>query len=489
MFQRASDVSRREFLKQGLVLGTAMAGFGIPDLAKASAPRIVIVGGGLAGMTAAYRIWKRSGIRPVVYEAQTQLGGRTSTIRGLPGGQWSERGGQSISTSDRSIRKLMSEVGLQLIDTYADYPDGSIVFLFGGRNYSENQITRRLNQVYAAAERHFNEVKYPARYDNKNPRTIYWDEWSVAEWIDEFCPGGLNSPLGQLLKVNFESDYGGPVGSSSALHIIYDLAAPGGGYDERYIINGGSDSLVRRLSQLLPAGSVKTGMALEAMRKKQTGAVTCTFRSGFASMDVDADFVILALPFTVLRQVSTSAMGFSPLLSQAIRELGMGVNAKMHFQFNRAAWERLRSGDSLSDLTTGVTWPGHPGLPGSQALIVCMNSSQYATQYADSAPHGAAPQWVVNSHLSALEQILPGARNAFNGDAYLDYWTADPWARGSYSYYRPGQFTRFAGVENKIQGRVFFAGEHTAPYEFRGLMNGAVVSGERAAQEVFQRIG
>jgi monoamine oxidase len=118
-----------------------------------------------------------------------------------------------------------------------------------------------------------------------------------------------------------------------------------------------------------------------------------------------------------------------------------------------------------------------------------MNSSQYATQYADSAPHGAAPQWVVNSHLSALEQILPGARNAFNGQAHLDYWTADPWARGSYSYYRPGQFTRFAGVESKIQDRVFFAGEHTAPYKFRGLMNGAVVSGERAAREVLERIG
>ena len=67
--------------------------------------------------------------------------------------------------------------------------------------------------------------------------------------------------------------------------------------------------------------------------------------------------------------------------------------------------------------------------------------------------------------------------------AWTDRWVADPWARGSYAAYLPGQYTRYYGYVGKPEGAIHFAGEHTALAN-QGYLEGAVASGERAAEEV-----
>ena len=67
--------------------------------------------------------------------------------------------------------------------------------------------------------------------------------------------------------------------------------------------------------------------------------------------------------------------------------------------------------------------------------------------------------------------------------AFAYNWTADPWARGSYAAFLPGQTTRFAPIIKRPEGGIHFAGEHTS-VAFQGFLEGAVVSGERAAREV-----
>jgi monoamine oxidase len=79
--------------------------------------------------------------------------------------------------------------------------------------------------------------------------------------------------------------------------------------------------------------------------------------------------------------------------------------------------------------------------------------------------------------------VLPGATAAWNGTATLDFWTAYPWTKGSYSYWKVGQYTRFSGAESARSGNCHFAGEHTSQ-DFQGYLNGAVESGARAAAEI-----
>ena len=82
--------------------------------------------------------------------------------------------------------------------------------------------------------------------------------------------------------------------------------------------------------------------------------------------------------------------------------------------------------------------------------------------------------------------MLPGSSNEYSGKATIDSWTGYQWTRGSYSYWKVGQYTKFAGVEREPEGRgrnCHFAGEHTS-IDFQGYLNGAVETGERAADEV-----
>ena len=82
-----------------------------------------------------------------------------------------------------------------------------------------------------------------------------------------------------------------------------------------------------------------------------------------------------------------------------------------------------------------------------------------------------------------LEPVLPGISKQWNGRAIRDFWTDYPWTKGSYSYWKVGQYTQFAGVERAREGNCHFAGEHTS-IDFQGYLNGAVETGERAAGEI-----
>lgn len=92
--------------------------------------------------------------------------------------------------------------------------------------------------------------------------------------------------------------------------------------------------------------------------------------------------------------------------------------------------------------------------------------------------------------LTQLEPVLPGITAKYNGLATIDYWTGYEWTRGSYSYWKVGQYTKFAGVEREPEGRAqncHFAGEHTS-IDFQGYLNGGVETGERAAKEVINAL-
>jgi monoamine oxidase len=67
----------------------------------------------------------------------------------------------------------------------------------------------------------------------------------------------------------------------------------------------------------------------------------------------------------------------------------------------------------------------------------------------------------------------------------IQRWTEEPYARGAFVVFRPGQMTRWAAALSRGEGRVHFAGEHTAPWN--GWMEGALWSGERVAQEILQQ--
>jgi monoamine oxidase len=189
---------------------------------------------------------------------------------------------------------------------------------------------------------------------------------------------------------------------------------------------------------------------------------------------------VLALPFSIMRSsVDWSQAGFGPYKTRAIREQGMGTNSKLHVQFTDRHWYGLgNNGNTYADTGYQNTWEVTRSQPGRSGILVDYTGGKIGASFGSGSAATRAQQF-----LKQIEPVLPGISAKFNGRATLDFWTAYPWTKGSYSYWKVGQYTAFAGAERERSGNCHFAGEHTS-IDFQGYLNGAVDSGENAADEV-----
>jgi monoamine oxidase len=483
-------LSRRDVLKLGGVFGLATAGAAVPFRAgqakPASARRIAIVGGGLAGLACAYQL-KQAGQTATVYEASDRVGGRSWTLRGtFADGQLVERGGQLIDQGHTAIRQLAGRLGLQLDNLLQAEPNGSEpLYHFDGQPYPYGQATQDLKAVYQKLHSDLSAAGYPTLYNSFTPRGQQLDQMSIVEWINQTVPGGMGSKLGQLLEVAYTIEYGADANQQSALNLLYLLGFSGQGQlrifgpsNEKYAIRGGCDQLPTRLAAPLQ-GQIELGQQLVAVRQGG-GTVTLTLKQGSRTRTVTLDKVVLALPFSILRSsVDFSGAGFRPLKQTAIRELGMGTNSKLHLQFTDRHWEGLGcNGETFADTGYQNTWDESRAQGGRSGILVNYTGGTVGAGFGSGTPTKRAQQL-----LAQLEPLLPGITAKWNGRATVDFWLGNPWSKGSYSFWKVGQYTRFAGVEGEPEGNVHFAGEHTS-VNSQGYLNGAVETGQRAAQEL-----
>jgi monoamine oxidase len=485
--RQGGRLTRRQLLQGSAAAGVLSLGVRNAAARPAGTPRIVVVGAGLAGLTCAYRL-KQAGCGASVYEAATRVGGRCWTGRGIfADGQLYERGGELIDQGHTQLRQLIQELGLTADNLLRAERNGTEpVYYFDGQPYTFAQATDDLKAVWQKLHRDLSEASYPTLYNQFTERGAELDQLSVSDWIAESVPGGTASRLGQLLDVAYNIEYGAESSEQSALNLIYLLgyAGPGqfrvfGKSDEKYRVRGGNDQVPTRLAQLLP-GQITLGWALVAVRLNASGSYTLSFQTGGETKEVVADQVVLALPFSILRaQVDLHRSGFSPLKRTAIEELGMATNSKLHLQFRRRHWESLGyTGETYADTGYQNTWEVTRAQPGTAGILVDYTGGQVGASFGSGTPTARAQQF-----LAQIEPVLPGLSAQWNGLATIDFWAGYPWTLGSYSYWKVGQYTRFAGVERQQEGNCHFAGEHTS-VDFQGYLNGAVESGERAAAEV-----
>jgi monoamine oxidase len=489
-------ISRRELLRRGAVLGAGTVA--ATSLVVARAPRagavrdasVVVVGAGLAGLSCTYRL-HRHGISATLYEAQERLGGRCFSIRDFfDAGQTAEHGGQYIDSRHRHIRSLAKELGIALVDTFAQsFPAGSLdpLWLDGTLRDPDDVFADfgvfidRLRADYRRVGRYF--------YDQAGPEAIEFDRMTMSEWFEANLPGGASSLLGLALGTFMQSFFGLEPDDMSAINLFEAFVFPYPGADERFRVAGGNDMVVRGLEDALPPQAILTGHALEAAWTRGDGRVGLRF-SGIAS-DVVADRVVFALPFSVLRDLDISGLALSSRKRRAIAELALGTNAKLNLQLDRSFEALDWTGGFPSDEPHYVTWDSTYGqtdpAPGTPVLTV-YNGGIEGASYPTDVAHAPASLAIAADVLANLERGVPGVTGAWNGLAFLDSWVDDPWVRGSYAGFGPGQYTDFWGFLEVRERQVHFAGEHTSTFS-QGYLNGGVESGERAAREVMNALG
>src|SRR5215211_7369191 len=487
--ERARRLTRRDVLAGGAGLAVAGTLAGRVAMANAAtAPRIAIVGGGLAGLTCAYQL-KQAGYTADLYEASDRLGGRCWTLRGaFADGQIAEHGGELIDQGHTQIRQLAKRLDLNLDNLLSAEVNGTEPFYyFDGEPYSFAQATDDIKQIWQQLHKDVSAASYPTQYNSFTQRGYELDHMSILDWINAYVPGGIGSKLGQLLDVAYNIEYGAESSEQSSLNMLYLLAYSGQGQlrifgpsNEKYHVRGGNDQISARMADAL-RGQITLGSELVAIRRNSDKTWGLSFREGLITRSVTADRVVLALPFSILRSsVDISQAGFSSRKLTAIRRMGMGTNSKMHVQFRSRHWESLGcNGDTFSDRGYQNTWDVTRAQGGASGILVDYTGGKIGASFGSGTPSSRAQEF-----LAQIEPVLPGISAKWNERATIDYWTGYPWTKGSYSYWKVGQYQAFAGVEREIEGgSCHFAGEHTS-IDFQGYLNGAVETGERAAGEI-----
>jgi monoamine oxidase len=482
--------SRRHFLKTS-ALGVSAAVLAcrpplLPRPESRDLGEVAVVGGGIAGLTCAYRLMQ-AGVPVRVYEGQRRVGGRMWSLRDhFPEGQVCELGGELINTDPLALRGLCAELGLELDDFEEDDPAlAEAIWYFDGRRVSEAEIVEQFRPIALQIEAAWEELEGETISYRETGGAESIDRMSIAEWLDQ---AGASGWFRDLLDVAYTTEYGLEIDQQSAWNLLITIDPDPepfhvlGDSDERFHIRGGNDQVPALLAEAL-GDRVVLDSRLEALMEAPAGGYRLSLRTGEASSEVLAERVVLALPFTMLREVDLE-VPLPDVKRRAIAELGYGTNAKLMVGFSERLWRTVggSNGSVLSDLPFQVSWESTRLQPGRGGIVVCYTGGRRGLEIGQGT---AAEQ--AELFARAFDQVFPGGADLRTTQARF-HWPSFPWVRGSYSCYLPGQWTSIAGAEGERVGNLHFAGEHTSE-DFQGFMEGACESGERAAVEILVDLG
>ncbi len=482
--------TRRKFLENTGKFSILAATTGILDACNtpkvsASNTRIAIVGGGIAGLHAAHILAKGGIDNFTIYEAADRIGGRMFTAKNIMGaGLTTELGGEFIDSGHEDMFNLANEFGFTLFDTQS--PSELLLtkdaYYFNGQHYSLLEVINAFSTIAPQMQADIDMLPDSITYNSYGAAAAY-DTLSISQYLTQI---GASGWLRSLIEVAYETEYGLSCDLQSAINMLFLISADtsGGTFDifgesdERYKIAGGSQQVTDVLASKYNA-HIEIGKQLLSIHDK--GSYFELVFSGI-SKPVKAEYVILAIPFSVLRNVYIDVK-LPTWKRNAIEKLGYGTNAKLAMGFSERTWRNngytgyvfanngIQSGWDNSQLQGGIEGGYTVFLGGQKAIDLAANTAEYQAQ----------------QHLFKLDVIFTGSFAKYNNKAARFNWHSYQHTQGSYSCYLVGQWTSIAGAERTPVGRLYFAGEHCS-LDYQGYMNGAAETGRVAAEEILVTI-
>lgn len=489
-----AKTTRRRFLYGGLALasGVSAANFNYKQEAIAkNTSKVLIVGGGIAGLTAGYRL-QQAGVAVDIIEATGRLGGRIRTqTKALGTVIPAEMGGEFIDSSHKNLLDLAKELDLKVVDLLnSDKGLEAEVWYFENRKITQKEIIDWFVPLAQKMEQDLVAIgDGDINYRVASIEAKKFDRLSITEYL-ETAP--IEPILRKMLALAYTTEYGREASEQSCLNLLFLIGTQTdkfqlyGESDERYQIYGGNEQVIQQLAKLLTNSSIQVQTVLESIRTLSDGRYQASLRSGLKTFTRTYERILLTVPFTALRQVSLSKVNLPPVKRQAIAQLGYGYGAKLITSYNQRLWrEKYQSSAAIfTDLEFQSTWESSRYVVGSQGLITNFTGGKYSASLGTKSPESQT-----KSLVNQLDKIFPGLNDVRKADrAIRAYWLKEPYFQGSYSCYLVGQWTTIAGVEKERVGNLFFAGEHCA-LEAQGYMEGGCASGEEAAKEILQDLG
>lgn len=401
---------------------------------------IVVVGAGLAGLTAAWEL-EKAGHRCTVLEARDRVGGRTWSER-LGNGEVTERGGEYVFPTEFAIRRLSAEVGVPIMSHNVRYGRRTV----NGRVISSDELDATSERLRATLA-----------------RMLADGETRVS--LERACAEALGSgyrldPVYRRITTSAAAD---PELVSAEAVLLHESSTANGYVEDGGRFVGGNQTLSNELARRL-GGGVRLEHPVSGVDQSATG-VQVRLRDGGR---LDADAAVLAVPLPILRELE---LGFAlPAAQQrALDHRFMGVAAKLGVPLSRVD-------DDIALQNAEHTWWSWRSLSVDGEHRIDALSSFAGGPFALEAlgVTEGSEGWV-----RALREMRPELE--IDGEALLTTWADDPWTRGSYTAPGLDWSAEDAEVFARPAGRVALAGEHTGLAQ---SLSGAVSSGYRAAAAI-----
>ncbi len=477
--------TRRQVL---LALAATAATAALPREARAapSGLPVVIIGGGIAGLAALWHLTK-AGVDARLYEARTRLGGRMYTARaaGVPP---IEIGGQLVNTDHADMHDLCREFGIQLIDRKGG--QHRTMVLDGAREVPESQLVAGLRGI--AGQIDADSVRLDQNYARVAAEL---DRLSFTGYLDKYQKLMPEPWVRRLMEATARTEYGCEPNQASAIELVFNLPTIDGRRidvlsrsDERYLMAGGSSSLVEAMAARL-AGKITTYRRATRIDPLGSGAKV-TFSNGET---IAASAVIVTTPASIMSRIAYG-MPLPALWRQFIGEVGLGRNGKVQAVTTGRPWEKAigRGGEIWqTDHAAGSSlgWDGGVRPAAGAGSVWTWFTGGNEVLAADQAD----PRALALKFAKLAEAGVKGMAGATGTTIRRTNWHLDPFSMGAYVNFRPGQLTKFAdliwtetdGIASTplAAGPVHFAGEHLSD-AYPGYMNGGAQTGRLAAQSV-----
>lgn len=466
-----ATLNRRSVLAAG-----ALAAACAPATLRARDADVLVLGAGLSGLAAA-RMLEREGMSVLVLEATDRVGGRVLTLDDLP--DHPNAGGSQVGGGYARFRAAASELGVEL----------------------ENDVGDRRPTLIAIGDRLIAPSAWAASSENPFSGPLRASPPSAVL----FAASGASNPLVDLeswlspasaVHDVSAADYLSRAGLTDEAKRLVDIGLNANRLSTYSMLNvWRTATLYRADAEFGPVSIVKGGAQRlpEAMAAALTrpprlgakvGAIAADERSVRVSLDngeeISASFVVAALPFPALRNISIDA-AMNEAQLEAISQLPYTQIIQIYLQTETPFWER----DGL---------PPDMWTDGPLERIFCQRTST-------GEPNGVFLAWINGDGCAAFAQKSDAEIEAMAHQTFARLrpssegrlrmlrvvrWTAEnSHAGGAYMHFAPGQIGRWADRMGAAAGRLHFAGEHLS--RFYTGMEGAMESGEAAAAAILSQ--